>query len=256
MKFEQFLIDDTVRFFEKNFMERWGFKKYYDKNKPAVFFGIRNLPNKYENHKSYKIIIPTTPTDLPDFTHLKNNDKTILVYNRELNPEYYIPENVVVKNEIIPFKDFSLFQPNIMGDKIYYYSGFKEGWGEPWKKDLISEIQKNIDYEIITTSHNKISDYNNIETLKEKFYDKCFLNLNLSESNGMTTVQEMGLMGRKTIVMRKKPLFYNYDCILNCSSFEEIIKTINIESKKIGTIQPKSKIFTVNDEWLNLSYWI
>jgi hypothetical protein len=30
--------------------------------------------------------------------------------------------------------------------------------------------------------------------------DKCFLNLNLSEGNGLTTVIELGLMGRKTIM--------------------------------------------------------
>ena len=255
MKFDQFLIDDTIRFFEKNFMERWGFKRYYDQNKPAVFFGIKNLPNKYENHKSYKLIIPSSAKDIPNFNVLKNNEKTILVIDKEKYPNYYIPENVLVKDETIEIKDYSMFTPNVLGDKIYYYSGFKNGWSGRWGEDVIKEIQKNINFEIITTSHINKSDMYSEKYLKENFYDKTFLNLNLSEENGMTTVREMGLMGRKTITMRKNN-YYDYSCIINCESIEDIVKNINEESKKIGSIQKSMDSHTVGDEWLNLNYWL
>ena len=71
----------------------------------------------------------------------------------------------------------------------------------------------------------------------------------------MTTVREMGLMGRKTITIRKKR-HYNYHCIINCDSIDDIIETINEESKKIGTIQSSINSHTVGDEWLNLEYWL
>jgi len=257
MKFKQAKVHDSARFFKKNFMKRWDFDEYHDVDKPLVFFGIKDLDDLYENHKSYKIIIPTTShtRDLPDFKRLKNNDKTILVIDENIYSDYYIPENVIVKNEVIELKDYSIFKPSVMGDKIYYYSGFKNGWSDPWRKDLINEIQKNINYEIITTSHNNINDYSNINDLKENFYDRCFLNLNLSKDNGMTTVREMGLMGRKTIKMKESNK-YDYSCIINCDNIEDIIKNINKESKKIGTLQDSMNSHTVDDEWLNLNYWL
>lgn len=254
MKFEQAIVGNTIQFFKKGFMDRWGLKEYYDSEKPAVFFGLEGLHEKYENHTGYKIYLPSTPDDVPNFNELKNNEKTILVLDKEKYPNYYIPENVIVKNEIIEIKDYSIFTPNVLGDKIYYYSGFKNGWSGRWGEDIIKDIQKNIDYEIITTSHNNISDYNEINFLKDNYYDKCFLNLNLSEGNGMTTVREMGLMGRKTITMRKNN-YYDYNCIINCKNIDDIIFNIKEESKKIGTTQDSMNSHTVVDEWLDIEFW-
>jgi len=256
MKFEQVLVHGTVKFFEEGLVKKWDLVDYQNNEEPLIFFGFHGKDKVYENHKSYKIIIPTVPTDLPNFRNLKNNEKTILIYDRDLNPDYYIPNEVIVRNEVIPFKDFSTFQPNKLGDKIYYYSGFKEGWGGHWGKDIIDEIQKNIDFEIITTQHLKQKNLFNIKYLKENYYDKTFLNLNLSKENGMTTVQEMSLMGRKTITMRKGPVFYDYKSIINCKNIEEIILNIKNESKKIGTLQSRIDVFTVTDDWLNINYWI
>lgn len=253
MRFTQSIT--TIEFFKDNFLKRWELDEYHNENEPVIFFGIHGKDSEYERHKTYKIIIPTVPSDVPDFKKLKNNEKTILILDREKYPNYYIPENVIVKKEVIEIKDYSLFKPNTLGDKIYYYSGFKNGWGGHWGKDIINEIQKNIDYEIITTTHNNITDYDSIESLKENFYDKSFLNLNLSELNGMTTVREMGLMGRKTITMRKNN-YYDYNCIINCKSIDDIIFNIKEESKKIGTLQDGINSHTVGDEWLNVNYWI
>lgn len=254
MIFDQVVVDETISFFKQGFIEKWNLKDYYDKNKPLIFFGFFNLKNIYENHNSYKLIIPSTPKDVPDFRTLKNNKKTILLINREKYPNYYIPEDVVVKDLTIEIKDYSLYKPNILGDKIYFYSGFKNGWSNHWGEDTIKEIQKNINFEIITTSHINKSDMYSEKYLKENFYDKTFLNLNLSKENGMTTVREMGLMGRKTITMRKNN-YYEYSCIINCESIEEIIKNIQKESKKIGTIQESMNSHTVGSEWLNKDYW-
>lgn len=255
MRFEQVITSPTIKFFEKGFKDRWSLDEKITKTKPLVFFGFAGTEKYYEEHESYKIIIPSTPNDLPNFNELKNNEKTIIILDIEKYPNYYIPENVIVKHENIEIKDYSIFKPNVLGDKIYYYSGFKNGWSGRWGEDTIKEIQKNIDYEIITTSHNNISEYSEINFLKNNYYDKCFLNLNLSEGNGMTTVRELGLMGRKTITMRKNN-HYDYSCIINCYSVEEIIKNIKEESKKIGTRQDSMNSHTVGDEWLDINYWI
>ena len=115
--------------------------------------------------------------------------------------------------------------------------------------------QKKIKYEIITTQHNTKSDYFDIHSLKDQYYDRTFLNLNLLGRHGMSTVREMGLMGRKTITMTNVE-YYKYNCIINCSNIEEVIEVINKQSQKIGTIQPPMNSHTVGDEWLNLEYWL
>ena len=231
MKITQSIVGDTVGFFKKGFMERWGFKEYYDINKPVVFFGIEGKQDLYENHKGYKIFLPSTPEDVTYLQNLKNHNKTFLA------PLGLDTDGLISSKELV----------------ITEYP--KNGWGDRWGNELIDEIQKNINLEIITTSHLNSQDLFNINYLKENYYDKSFLNLNLSKDNGMTTVREMGLMGRKTLTMRT-PETYKYNCIINCDNIEDIIKTIKHESKKIGTIQPLLNTHTVNDEWLNLNYWL
>lgn len=254
MIFEQVIVDESIIFFKKRFIEKWDLKEYCDKDKPLIFFGFWTFGNVYENHNSYKLIIPSVPQDLPDFRNLKNNKKTILLIDREKYPDYYIPDDVIVKNIVIEIEDNSIFKPTVLGDKIYYYSGFKNGWSGHWGEEVISEIQRNIDYEIITTSHLNKCDMYDIDFLKENFYDKSFLNLNLSVQNGMSTVRQMSLMGRKTITMRDKE-WYNYRSLINCDSIENVIETIKIESKKIGTIQAPINPYNVGGEWLDLNYW-
>ena len=144
-----------------------------------------------------------------------------------------------------------------MGDKIYFYSGFKNGWN--FKTEFIAELQKKIDYEIITTNHNKLNEYYSIDYLKTNYYDKTFLNLNFSDGTGLTSVIELGLMGRKTIFNPKienniqRIEFPNF---INYNSMEDIITIINEESKKIGSIQNSIDAHNIKDEWLDLNFWL
>lgn len=249
MKFEQAIVGETLRFFKKNFMDRWGFSEYHDINKPLVILGYHSNKQILNTHKGWKLLIPGTPEDIPDFSTLKGLSK-IIIQTKNNN---LIPNNVICKKAVIEIKDYSIFTPNILGDKIYLYSGFQNGWN--LKNPLVNEIQKQINYEIITTSHQNIKDYHDVSYLKSEFYDKCFINLNLTNGNGMTTVRELGLMGRKTITMRNN-VIYDYPCIINCSSIKEIIDVINKEAQKINTIQPSINSHTVGSEWLDLDWWI
>jgi hypothetical protein len=255
MKITQAILGNGTSFFLENFLKKWQLKPYYDTLKPVVFFGIYGQQHLYESHKGYKIFLPTTPEDLKCLNGLSNHSKTFIA-PLGLNMKGLVnSKEIIITNENIELKDYSRFQPNLLGDKVYFYSGFKNGWSNRWGEELIDEIQKNIDFEIITTSHLNGKDYFDINFLKNNYYDKSFLNLNLSKDNGMTTVREMGLMGRKTITMRT-PETYKYNCIINCNNIEDIITTIKHESKKIGTIQSPIDTHTVNNEWLDLNYWL
>ena len=222
MRFNQAIVHNQIGPFRKPFNDRWNFKEYKDPKEPLVMFGYLNQDWIYENHKGYKLIIPSNPVDMPNFENLTNHDKTIFVgklYGKDKKLIEKYPQ-IVFMNKEMEIKDYSIFKPNILGDKIYYYSGFKNGWSG-WGQDIIREIQKNIDFEITTTEHNYRNEYYDENLLKKNYYDKIFLNLNFSKHAGMTTVRETGLMGRKTITMRDE-LVYGYDCIINCNSIDNV----------------------------------
>ena len=254
MRITQALVANNMGFFKKNFMDRYGFTEYTDPNKPCIFFGVNGLPPHHVNgvspiiqkHNSIKIVLPGGPTDLPDF-RIVTNRKNLYVISP---PRNLIPNDVICKNLTVEIKDYSIFKPTPLGDKIYAYSGFK-GWQ---KNDFskINKIQKHIDYEIITTNHNGPKDYYDIEFLKANYYDKCFLNLNFSDLRSMKTVRELGLMGRMTIMNESH---YKYPCIIGYDSDEDLIAKINKESKKIGTLQNSINSHTVDDEWVYTEFW-
>jgi hypothetical protein len=252
MRVIQFLTCPSISFFEKKFQEKWNLRRYFDENEPLFFFGFRGLENVFEKHRGYKLILPSTPNDLPDFRNINNIEKTILITECSLPKDYYLPENVIHKIEVLEIKDYSPFKPIILGDKIYYYSGFSNGW-TPNPKTKIDYIQSKVDYEIITTQHVNKSDMYDIESLIKNYYNKCFLNLNFSKGHGMTTTREFSLMGVKTLTFENP---YPYKSIIKCRDFDEVIENIKNESKKIGTIQPCINPHTVGSEWLELDYWL
>tara|TARA_B110000285_G_scaffold112523_1_gene127712 strand:+ start:84 stop:839 length:756 start_codon:yes stop_codon:yes gene_type:complete len=249
MKINQASIGPTVQFFKSNFLSRWGFKDYYDQNQPCVFFGAWSQSQIIQNHKSYKIVIATEPSDIPNFDIVTNTKDLFIVNSLNNN----IPKDIVCKEVTLEFKDYSLFQPNELGDKIYSYTGFKNGWHDRWNTEKINEIQKHIDYEIIHTNHNDQQDYYDINYLKSNYYDKSFLNLNLSTENGLSTVIELGLMGRKTIMNEQH---YKYPSIISYKDDEDLINLIKQESKKINTIQHSIDAHTIGDEWLYTEWWL
>ena len=269
MKITQACIGPSVTFFKKNFLTRWNLTEYHDINKPCVFLEGGKSSTLIQKHNSYKIIIPVHPFDLPNANIVTNYEKVFIIsppLPRQYTQIYY-PVELKTKNIIVELKDYSLFKPNILGDKIYSYTGHEGrdstsgGWKHPWRIDKLQAIQKKINFEIITTDHARIEDYHDINFLKENFYDKCFLNLNFSiraphspyGPHGMSTVIEMGLMGRKTIMNED---YYKFPSILGHSNDSHIVDLINQESKKIGTVQPSMNAHTVvDDEWLDTDFW-
>lgn len=247
MRITQVLVADSLIFFKKNLMDRWGFTDYVDPNKPCVFFGARELSHIIQNHNSMKIVLPGSPNDIANFNIITNRKNLYFISP----PHNSIPNDVVCKNLNIEIKDFSIFKPIPLGNKIYAYTGFKNGW-QPNNLSKLNEIQKHIDYEIITTNHINKSDLYDINYLKLNYYDNCFLNLNFTNGHGMTTVRELGLMGRMTIMNESN---YKYPCIIGYDSDDDLIEKINKESKKIGTIQNSINSHNINDEWVYTEFW-
>jgi predicted O-methyltransferase YrrM len=250
-KIEQVCLHQEINFFKENLIKRYNLLEYNDIEKPTLFFGLRDQGSLIDNHKGLKFLLPSSPKDIPK---IKNYENTFFI----CSDDYELPQNVKRKSLTPQIKNYTTFIPTPLGNKVYLYSGFQNGWNLK-NINLIDEIQKRIDYEIITTSHFNLTDYYDIDYLKTNYYDESFINLNLTDFHGLSTVIEMGLMGRKTIIKNSNintiqridfPNFIYYETI------DDIVKIINEESKKIGTIQPSINAHNVGDEWLNLSFWI
>ena len=251
---KQAFVAPSIKFFKENFLSVNNLIDYHSDTEPAVFFGASESSSLINKHKGYKIILPLGPDDYPVIENYKN---TLFV----CSDNYKLPNNVIRKSITPRIKNYDLFKPNPLGDKIYFYSGFKSTYNlfNGATKDTINEIQKYVDYEIITTDHYEIKNYYDIEFLKTNYYDKCFLNLNLSKGAGFSTVIELGLMGRKTIF--KNPHSNNiqrmeFPNFISYNNIEDIVKIISDESKKIGSTQNPIDSHNVGDEWLNLDFWI
>jgi hypothetical protein len=243
---EQVSFGKTISFFENGLKDRWGLSDYYDINSPCLFFGVLGNEDKINNHKSFCLIFPVDVTCEWNI-HKINNKKNIIIIDR---PHINISKDFKKIKGEFEIKDYSIFKPNIMGDKIYAYIGQKER-KEEFKYSLIKEIQKNIDFEIIIGEQKNPKNYLDINITKNLFYDKSFLNLNFSKVSGLTTVIEMGLMGRKTITNN----FSKWDCMIPYNNFDDIVSIIKKESKKIGTVQENINIHTINEVWKNIKYW-
>lgn len=250
MKIKQAHVAPEIAFFKKEFLKINNLDEYGNQYEPAVFFGARQSSDLINNHKGYKLILPDSPNDYPN---ISNYDKMLFVCSEN----YSLPHNVIKKHITPRIKNYDIFKPNMLGDKIYWYSGFKEGWS--LHNDLIDQIQKNISYEIITTNHKKIIDYYSIYDLKESYYDKCFLNINLTKGHGLATVIELGLMGRKTIfknLNKNNIQRIEFPNFISWENFDDIVNIIKAESKKINTLQEPIDAHNVGDEWLDLDFWL
>ena len=242
---KQVRVSHGLRRFKPGIMERWGLKDYHDKNAPCLFLNINGKEDidAVKNHKGFKLIFFANARGNQFINHFVGVRDLVVMSNPYLN----IPDGIKVKDGFFEIKDYSMFKPNRLGDKIYSYIG-NERQKEKYGYNILKNLQKSIKYEIIFGMQG-----NSIEYVKHNYYDNCFLNLNFNKSGGggLTTVKELALMGRKTIMNTK----FDYDCIIPYKD-DDIIKIINGEAKKIGTIQPGKDYHTIGPEWQYVSYWI
>lgn len=244
MKIEQLYVDTHGLFFKDGLISRYGFREYTDNTSPTLFLGIcyKGI-DVINSHKGIKIVHCITPLDELNVNKL-NKENLFLFYGPHIDKSL----NLNMKKLNIEFKNYNLFKPNTLGNKIYCYMRDKI----EFKFELTKQIEKKSGYEIIYGGTGiDVHTYLSIEELKEKYYDNCFLNLNLSEKHGFVTVRELGLMGRKTIMNTP----YDFPSIIKFNDIDHIIELINQESKKIGTIQESINPHHQSDDWLFLDFW-
>jgi len=258
MEFNQVNVSSMLETnFGDVFRKKWKLKKYYDENKPCVFVGLYNPEDvrKFINHKSYRIIIwgggDMKPPRLNIVAKVINDGRTFTYAYPGQFSKILEKHKIPHKKIYIAFKDYTLFEPTPLGDKIYVYTGIHGNKSKHFKWDeVIKPIINHFGEDSIIYSKDQ-----KIEDLKENFYNKCFVYIKPNELGGCTTMFELGHMGRKTIGIGHEglPNFISYNNI------KDLINKIDIEKSKIGKkqleVSKQTKKVFVGEEWLNLKFW-
>lgn len=242
-------VSHGLRRFKQGLLQRWNLEDYHDRNASCLFFNLNGDEdiNAVKNHKGFKLIFFGNARGNQFIKSLIGIDNLVVIYNGYLN----IPKGIRFKDmgNATPFeiKDYSMFVPNTLGDKIYTYVG-NQKQKHKYGYDRLLKIQKQIPYKILFGLQG-----HSIEHIKQNYYDNCFLNLNfnISGGGGITSATELGLMGRKTIMNTK----FRYPFILPYKNDNDVIELINKEAQKIGTIQQSENHHTVGPEWQSETFW-
>jgi len=245
----QVRFSDSVKFFEQGFCDRWNIKKYHDINAPAFFAGVYSMNKEGQytlkdvdiinKHKGFKVIWNTGAVD-DCFDLIDPNNVVVKVGGGIIfsNPKYR------TKQVSFEIKDFSMFKPTPLGNNIYWYMGIP-ALNYMYFYSLYEEIKDRCKYNIILGYQG-----HNIEWIKKNYYDKSFVNIKPCICEGFTSSTEMAFMGRRTIGGTSAPWIKNFD------TADELLKLIDIEAKKIGTM-PKSLVgdFFTKEDWRKVNFW-
>lgn len=249
-KAKDMYISDSVKHFKNVYEKLYGVKSTNDINPcvPTLFVGCYTQKDidKVLNHDSLAILVwmgidASREKNVSQFIG-KGNIRHIAISHWIY--ESLIKNNIVPKYIHLPNTDINYWKPHKLGDKIYSYAP-----NEVYKQKFVKEIAKEVPFDLILVdSHKKYSR----KQLRE-IYKKCFVGLRLREFDGCpATINEMGLMGRKTISNVGLP-----SC-LPWYDKDEIIENIMLESKKIGKIPGMDEYkflynyLNVGDNWLKL----
>lgn len=190
-------FSDSVKFFEKEFIKRWGLKPYNNIYDSCIFFGTYSQKDVdiIKNHKGFRVVRDTNGNRLDYFNQFMGV-KNLIINGKIEYPNIKKYKNILNINTVrISIKDFSLFKPVPLGNKIYCYIGNEKN-KQIYGYSFAKEIEQQVDFEFIY-GENKYD----INYIYENFYKQCFINLNLGiyGTSGLTTALEMAYMGMEML---------------------------------------------------------
>lgn len=256
--FNQVYISPVLEtYFGKGFRAKWGLNPYNDPTKPSIFLGLYNNNdiNAFLNHKSHRIITwggaDMVPQQLNIVKNVINDSKTYTWGTPGSFSNTLTQHNIPHKSTYIPYKSYNDFHPTPLGENIYVYKGIHGDRPDYFKWNEI------IDPLIHTFGKDRVihTQHTDPKTLKEEYYDNCFVYIKPSPKGGCTTMWELAHMGRRTIGNGMEGLnnFTQYDNI------NHLLELIMDESKYIGQLREDISLSVmedlVGDEWLNLKFW-
>jgi glycosyltransferase involved in cell wall biosynthesis len=253
-KIDQVYLSESVENFRKELKEKYGFKNFYDKNKPVFIFGMHRWEdyNFALNHTSHKVIfwcgsdamIITEPsTSKPDTLKILKEIKNVT----HLAGSKFVSDDLKkhgIEHKFIPVTTATFDLPVCpRGDNIYFY--YNEDAGDFYGMKYLDQIKKQTKLNIILALSNTYSRKELIE-----IYKKCFIGIRMTPHDGIpTTGCELGLMGRRIIHNGNQPNALNY------KNIDDVIKLIKNEYEhrhedNSQIAKNMRKFLDVGDSWL------
>ena len=259
--------------------------EYHDNNAPAIFYGLTTPDDLlvFEKHKSLKIVIwmggdinyrikrtkMDTQRRLRMIHRIASTPKVKLISASSFISRSM--DELKLPYSIVPFLgiDFDLYKPIKKGPCIYLYTTLhsEDYYGSEIYTKLM-EKYKHINF--ITTCCKYYYDnvllkmsppykynikwYEKTELINE-IYPQCFVGLRLTQHDGPAwTVQELGLLGIKSIHNGNSPSSLNY------KTFDDVCNHIETEMKTIGSSDPElatkvREYLTIDDKFFNTSFF-
>lgn len=236
-----------------------GLRGYENDYLPAIFYGIwsdEDLETLRKN-KSLKIIIWSGGDINPaDYREASVRERVLRNVSdiRALSKVVHVSKSPFIAKSLeefgIPYIeapfcpiDFDLYKPVKKGNSIYIYTApaMESYYGSDWY-DKVVEKYKDINFIFAcckascdfmkATGYQSKHDirYYEQKELIDKIYSRCFLALRLTIHDGIAnTVQELGLMGIKSVHNGSSPSSLNY------KTLEDLYRHIDNERETIGT---------------------
>lgn len=250
---KQFIISDSVKFFapriESNYLIRCVNEKDYDENAPCLFVGNYRQSDldRINNHRGFTVVL-WCGID----AERENIVKAVKKECKHIATSHWHKEALSALNIDYKFVKYCTAYMNrrkseILGSKIYCYAP-----NDDYGRSLVEEIDKEIEYKLILTVSKQ--QY----TLDEvyEFYRQSFIGLRLRDrcDGSATSVQEMALMGRRTIWNG------NQAAAIHWKNKDDVIKLIREEAEKIGTMHSEIvdrtyNYFNIDDDWLKEGFY-
>jgi hypothetical protein len=236
----QVYFSESIEFFKKGFIDHWGVDEYHNPIQPALFMGVYRDEDirAINGHAGFRLV-RFTGADLPNAAKLLDTDMTVWCLPGEAK---LLPESFRKVELQALLKDFSMFKPVPLGDKVYCYLGYGDSLGH-FRYDICRKMEKMIPYEIIYGKQGM-----SLENLKYEYYDRSFINLRLNPMAGGMTAEEMACMGRYSVSNRVEPWYINW------RNPQHIADIIIDQAKHIGNTRP-SLITGYDNEWRSLDIW-
>ena len=241
----QICTSKSLKFFHNHAIRRYGFTKYTTKKRPAVFYGCYELAdvNRIKIHFTAKYLIwggsdilrnhiVKEVKKIPKLIHIAQSKFIARTLRKHKIKHYYLP--------FAPTVDFERFQPTKKGKGIYIYTSAAnpDHYGRYFYNQIRAKYPKIPFYvysnaQSIANAKKEGKSVKGIRSIEHsqihRVYKNCFLCLRLTKHDGISaTVQELGLMGIKTIHNGSTPSAVNY------SNLASIYRIIDREIKTIG----------------------
>jgi hypothetical protein len=273
MRIEQAHISPVShQHFRDEFLERWNLREYDNPEEPAVFYGLypdwdgETQSEKdtsydieiYNDHNGVKVLLCGGVEYTRGIFNKIDKENLNLIVVDDWEVESCKTLKLPYKHLKVPYFDFDRYLPTKLGDKIYSHIPLREISRQYHENgQLVTKFEEIFQYEKLMKLFGEDmfcfpKEWTDTSKMLP-YFNQSFVNIKPHKVRGYVTSWKLGCMGRNTITVNTEgaPNFLHY------KSDDDLLRLVDEESKKIGTIQENKLLeyFHQSDDWLYEDYW-